>query len=218
MLFTKQVEIEKTKRRSKVDTNLFTFLFIQLHINHISIQVKMSNHFEEIPKKKLTLEECAFFNKATNDYINKLITIDPVLAAIMKISILDADDDKYKQSFQGTQEMLDTNNSSQLEEDPSKFKPSGFSRPVNVPSRLAAWLNIESNSKMPPLSLHSLVVNQLKTRNMQVTPGVYHIDQETADLFDVNMEAANKASTRKDPSGFNMFNIAMHTKAALKKN
>jgi hypothetical protein len=169
------------------------------------------NHALE--RKELSLDEEGNFNEATNSYISKLAEIDPVLAGIMKNQILYAFGSNDYQTFEGTEQELNSYIGKPLPKEP---KRTGFCIERPVSQRLANWLNIDTSSMLTGPKLTKLVWEELKRRNLvyQEDKRVFRVDQETAELFGLNMVVVNSSTDHRDTNGFNFCNLQRYIVSA----
>lgn len=164
------------------------------------------NHYQTLRRKELSESEESEFNKFTNQYIERLATIDPVLAGIMKNTISDAFGSNDYQTFEGTLEELNNYISKVLPKEPIK---TGFCVLKPVSARLAHWLNIDSNSMLTGPRVTQLVWEKLKEKNLvyESDKRVFRADHESTELFGLNIEVVNASTSHRDLEGFNFCNL-----------
>lgn len=167
------------------------------------------SNFPEI--KDHSLEEIGQFNIFTNQYIQNLQMVDPVLAGIVKRAILYAFDSESK--FEGTMDELNTLLNTQLNPNPT---PSGFCKLLPISTNLANWLHLESPIEMTGPELTKHVWNELKSRNLVYDQNtrIFRCDEESAQLFGLNMEIVNASTDHRDQTGFNFCNLQRYVQQA----
>lgn len=168
-----------------------------------------SNHYQTLQCKNLSSQEEGIFNIATNKYIQELSQIDPVLAGCMKRTIQYAYGSLDESTFNGTQEELYDYISKVLPKEPQS---NGFAALRPISSRLASWLNVDHPLQLTGPQLTRLVWDTLKQKKLvyQKDIRVFRTDQETAELFGLNMEVVNNSTSYLDEDGFNFRNFKRH--------